>query len=52
MAEFIVSNKVHIATKVSSFMEKYRRELQMGIDIRRKRKVEIATEFVERMRKV
>jgi len=33
-------------------MEKYRRELQIGIDIRRKRKVETATEFVERMRKV
>jgi len=33
-------------------MENYRRELRMGVDLRRKEKIEKATEFVERMRKV
>jgi len=51
-AEFVVNNKVHTATKVSPFMANYGRELRMGGDIRKKRKVESATEFVERMKKV
>jgi len=41
-----------MATKVLPFMANYRKELRMGGDIRRKRKVESATEFVERMKKV
>ena len=44
--------KVHTATKVSPFMANYEKELRMGGDIRRKGKVESATEFVERMKKV
>ena len=52
VAEFAVNNKVHTATKVSPFMANYRKELRMGGDIRRKGKVESATEFVERMKKV
>jgi len=51
-AEFAVNNKVHLATKVSPFMANYGRELQIGVNIRRKGKVEKVTEFVERMRKV
>ena len=51
-AEFVVNNKVHMATKVLPFMANYRRELRMGEDIRRKKKVENTTEFVERMKKV
>ena len=51
-AEFVVNNKIHIATKVSPFIANYRRELRMGGDIRKKGKVEIATEFVKRMKKV
>jgi len=51
-AEFAVNNKTHTATKVSPFMVNYRRELRMGGDIRKKGKVESATEFVERMKKV
>jgi len=47
-----VNNKVHIATKVLPFMANYRRELRMGGDIRKKRKVESAMEFIERMKKV
>ena len=52
VAEFAVNNKVHTATKVSPFMANYGKELRMGGDIRRKGKVESATTFVERMKKV
>ena len=51
-AEFAVNNKVHMTTKVSPFMANYRKELKMGGDIRRRGKVESATMFVERMKKV
>ena len=51
-AEFAVNNKAHTATKVLPFMANYRRELRMGGDIRKRGKVEKATEFVERMKKV
>jgi len=51
-AEFVVNNKVHMATKVSPFMANYGKELRMEEDIRKKGKVESATEFVERMKKV
>jgi len=51
-AEFAVNNKTYTATKVSSFMANYGRELRMEGDIRKKGKVESATEFVERMKKV
>jgi len=33
-------------------MANYGREMRMGVDLRRKEKIEKATEFVERMRKV
>jgi len=51
-AEFAINNKVHTVTKVLPFMANYGKELRMGGDIRRKGKVESATEFVERMKKV
>ena len=51
-AEFAVNNKIHTATKVSLFMANYERELRIRGDIRKKGKVESATEFVERMKKV
>ena len=41
-----------MATKVLPFMANYGKKLRMGEDIRRKGKVESATEFVERMKKV
>ena len=41
-----------MATKVSPFIVNYGKELRMGEDIRKKGKVESATEFVERMKKV
>ena len=51
-AEFAVNNKVHTTTKILPFMANYERELRMRGDIRKKGKVEKATEFVERMKKV
>ena len=51
-AEFAVNNKAHLATKVSSFMANYGRELRIGGNIRKRGKVEKATEFVERIKKV
>ena len=51
-AEFVVNNKVHSAMKMSPFMVNYGRELRMGRDIRKKEKVEKATEFIERMKKI
>ena len=51
-AEFAVNNKVHTTTKVSPFMANYEKEVRMKGDIRKKGKVESATEFVERIKKV
>ena len=51
-AEFAINNKVHTATKISPFMANYGKELRIGGDIRKKGKVESATEFVQRMKKV
>jgi len=36
LAEFVVNNKIYIATKVLSFMANYGRELRIGEDIRKK----------------
>ena len=52
MAEFAINNKIYLATKVFMFIVNYKRELKMGIDIRRKEKVEKAMEFTERIKKV
>ena len=52
MAEFAINNKVHMATKISPFMANYGKKFRMGGDIRKKGKVESATEFMERMKKV
>jgi len=51
-AEFAVNNKVYLATKVSSFIANYGRELRIEADIRKKEKVEKTMEFVKRMKKV
>ena len=52
LAEFVVNNKTHTATKVSLFIANYSRELRIRGDIRKKGKVESVMEFVERMKKV
>ena len=52
LAEFAVNNKVYTATKVLPFIANYGRELRMGSNIRKRGKVEKATEFIERIKKV
>jgi len=52
IVEFVVNNKVHSATKVSLFIANYSRELRMGVNIKRKEKVENEMGFVERIKKV
>ena len=51
-AEFAVNDKIPTATKILPFMANYRRELRIEGDIRKKGKVESATEFIEKMKKV
>ena len=41
-----------MTTKVSSFMTNYGREMRMGANLRRQRKIEKVIEFAERMRKI
>ena len=48
-AKFAINNKAYSTTKVSLFIANYGRELRMGIDVRRKGKIEKATEFAVRM---
>jgi len=47
-----VNNKVHVVINILPFITNYKRELRIGADIRRKEKVEKATEFTERLNKV
>ena len=47
-----MNKKVYLTTKVSLFIANYGRELKIGADIRRKRKMEKVTEFSEKMKKV
>ena len=51
-AEFAINNKIHSTTKVLPFMVNYRRELRIGIEIRKKGKMEKTIEFAERMKRV
>ena len=48
--EFSVNNKMYLATNMSPFMINYSRELR--IEAERKEKVEKATKFVEKIKKV
>ena len=48
----MINNKIYSTTKVSLFIVNYGRELRIEVDLRRKGKMEKATEFIERMRKV
>jgi len=50
--EFTVNNKIHSITKVSPFIVNYGRKLRIGVDLRKKGKIEKMTEFVKRMKKV
>ena len=50
--EFANNNKTHLTTKMSPFIANYRRKLKIEVDLRRKEKIEKATEFAERIRKI
>ena len=50
--EFAINNKTHLTTKVSLFIANYSREIRMGVNLKRKEKMEKAMEFMKRMRKV
>ena len=52
LVEFAVNNKAYSTTKIFLFMANYGREMRIGVDLRKKEKVEKVTEFAERMRKV
>ena len=52
LAEFAINNKAYLTTKVSSFIANYGRELRIGVDLRRKEKIEKTTKLVEKIRKV
>ena len=52
LVKFAVNNKVHSTTKISMFIANYDRKLKIGIDIRRKKKMEKVTEFTKRMKRV
>ena len=52
LTEFVINNKTHLITKVSLFIANYGRELRIGIDFRRKDKIEKAIEFAERKKKI
>ena len=52
LAEFAINNKIYSMTKVSLFIANYGRELRIGVDLRRKEKIEKVMEFAEKMRKV
>jgi len=48
----VINNKAYSTIKVSPFMANYRRELRMGVYLRKKEKMEKTIEFVKRIRKV
>ena len=49
-AEFAVNSIIYSATKVSSFTTNYKRKLRIGVDIRKKRKIEKVTKFAAKMK--
>ena len=49
LTEFVINNKIYLTTKVSLFMVNYGRELRIGINMRKKEKIEKAMEFAERI---
>ena len=47
-----MNNKIHSTTKVSLFMANFGREVRIRGDIQKKGKVEKATEFVKRIKRI
>ena len=52
IVKFMVNNKVYSTTKTSPFIANYGQELKIGVDIKRKEKIENVIKFVERIKKV
>ena len=50
--EFVYNNKIHSATKVSSFRANYRQDPRMEFKGRRRRRHKAAEEFVERIKRI
>ena len=48
----MVNSKNYLAIKIFLFIANYRRELRMGVDIRRKEEVEKTIKFAERMKEI
>ena len=51
-AKFSYNNKVHLATKVSSFEANYGQDPRMEFEGRRRRRHKAAEEFVERIKRI
>ena len=52
IAKFIVNNKVYLVMKILLFIKNYSKKLRIGIDTRRKGKIEKAIVFAERIKKI
>jgi len=50
--EFAINNKAYLTTKVSLFMANYGRELRMGIDIRRRGKMNVQKEVGAALKRI
>ena len=51
-AEFAVNNKIHLVTKISLFIANYSKELRMGVDIKKMKKMKKTIEFAKKTKKV
>ena len=51
-AEFAYNNKIHLATKVSSFKANYKQDPRIGFKERRKGKYKVVGKFVKRIQKI
>ena len=52
LTEFSINNKIYLTTKVFLFIVNYRRELRIGINLKRKGRIEKTIKFAERIKKV
>ena len=52
IAKFAINSKIHTATKISLFIANYRRKLQIGINIKKKRKMKIGIKLIEKIKKI
>ena len=50
--KFAYNNKIHLATKVSSFKANYGQDPRMGFERRRRGKYKVVRKFIEKIRKI